>query len=277
MTILSETGPLEGSFFVARGPIRGTVLLNAGTGIPRRFYAAFAAHLASRGFATLTYDYRGIGGSAPESLRDLEVTKQDWARHDFSAAFRWLEERIPEVPRFVLGHSVGGQLLALMDRPEAIDGVVTVATSFGYWRYMPKPYGWFVGFLWYFGIPFFTRLLGYVPARRLGLGEDLPAGVALEWARWGKRVSYFTEELADEAGFETLQAPWKAITIEDDDVATAKNSDPLLALYRGARIERTHLRPRDFGYSSIGHLRFFSSRRDKLWPQVSDWLVAQTG
>ena len=54
---------LAATLFDTAPPLRGALLLNGGTGIARQFYAAFAAHLAGRGFAVLTYDYRRIGGS----------------------------------------------------------------------------------------------------------------------------------------------------------------------------------------------------------------------
>src|SRR5258708_34295879 len=54
---------LAATLFEPAMPNGMAILLNSGTGIPRRFYGAFAQHLADRGFAVLTYDYRGIGES----------------------------------------------------------------------------------------------------------------------------------------------------------------------------------------------------------------------
>ncbi len=47
----------------------GLVLVHAATAVPARYYAPFAAALAGRGLAALTYDYRGIGASRPPKLR----------------------------------------------------------------------------------------------------------------------------------------------------------------------------------------------------------------
>ena len=41
------------------------VVINAATGVPRYFYRHFAAYLRDQGWTAVTYDYRGIGGSAP--------------------------------------------------------------------------------------------------------------------------------------------------------------------------------------------------------------------
>jgi predicted alpha/beta hydrolase len=247
-----------------------------GTAIPRRFYAPFATHLAARGFVTLTLDFRGVGDSRPVSLRGFEATKQDWARLDFSAGFGWLEEHTPDVPHYVVGHSVGGQLLALMTAPEAIDGVVTFASGFGYWANMTSPYKWFVASLWYVGIPLGTAISGYMPAKRFGLGEDIPTGVAREWARWGRRADYFTSELASEPGFAALRAPWLALYTSDDDIATPKNAGSFLALYPNAEKEVRTLHPREYGFDQIGHLGFFSRDRQILWNHASDWLIERS-
>lgn len=264
---------LGASLYEPVGAPRATVLLLGGTGIPRRFYAPFAAHLADRGLLTLTLDFRGVGSSRPASLRGFDATKQDWARLDASAAFDWLERRAPDLPRLVVGHSVGGQLLGLLDRPEAIDAVATFGTGFGYWGNMPAPYKWFVASLWYVGIPAATSLFGYMPAKRLGLGEDLPAGVAREWARWGRRADYFTGELAAEPGFAALRAPWLAVYASDDEIATPENASGLLSLYPHADKETRVLRPEERNLPAIGHLGLFSRRRRALWPEISDWLL----
>jgi hypothetical protein len=104
---------LTGSLFVPDGPPHATLLVNSGTGIPRRFYARFAAHAADRGVAALTYDYRGVGDSAPASLRDDDARYRDWGQQDIPGAIDWLTRRFPGGPLYAVGHSTGGQQLGL--------------------------------------------------------------------------------------------------------------------------------------------------------------------
>ena len=42
--------------------------------------------------------------------------------------------------------------------------------------------------------PALCRLFGYMPARRLGLGEDLPAPAMLQWGRWSAMPEYFYDD-----------------------------------------------------------------------------------
>jgi predicted alpha/beta hydrolase len=58
---------LAATLFEPQTPNGAAILVNSGTGIPRQFYGAFANHLALRGFAVLTYDYRAVGGSEAPS------------------------------------------------------------------------------------------------------------------------------------------------------------------------------------------------------------------
>lgn len=261
--------PLAATFFTPARP-RAAVLIAAGTGIPRYVYARFAAWLAGRGYGVMTFDYRGIGDARPERLRGFRASKIDWGVQDMSAAFAALRRRWPDRPHYVLGHSVGGQLLGLMQGVEHIDGVATYGAGFGYWRALTGRQRWLAATMWYLGIPLTTALLGYLPARRLGLGEDLPAEVARDWARWGKRADYFRAEIGEAPGFQRLSAPWRAFLATDDAVATPANALPLYAMYR-TPIEVTHLDPATFGYPDLGHIDFFRGTRSAAWSEVADW------
>lgn len=42
--------------------------------------------------------------------------------------------------------------------------------------------------------PVFCSIFGYMPARRLGLGEDLPAPVMRQWGRWSAMPGYFYDD-----------------------------------------------------------------------------------
>ncbi len=260
---------LHGQTFVPPNP-KASVLLSTGTGIPQWFYTHFATNLAARGYAVMTWDYRGIGASAPESLRGLKATKRDWGRLDTSAALARCKHEFPDIPLFVFGHSVGGQLLGITKGVELIDGVATYGSGFGYWGEMPQPYGLFVASLWYVTIPVLSRAFGYMPAKLLGLGEDLPAGVAQDWARWGRRRTYFKSELEHETGFRLLDAPFKAFVASDDDIARGSNVDLLYEMF-ATDIETEVLQPADFGLDSLGHIEFFSRRRKSAWRVVPDY------
>lgn len=252
------------------------MLLSGATGVPQGFYAAFAAHLASRGFPTLTYDYRGIGGSRPSSLRGFEARMQDWARLDASAALTWLKER-EHGPLFLVGHSVGGQLVGLVHGHERLRANLAVATSTGTWWKMSGSYRLFCAFVWYVFAPPALGLAGYLPARRIGAGEDLPAGVAREWSRWCRSEDYFGRHLPTEdlQAMSDVRQPWRSIAFTDDPIANRTTVPALLSFYPSVHLESRFVAPREIGASRIGHLGFFSRRLgDRLWPLAVEFLEA---
>ncbi|MGE3780004.1 MAG: alpha/beta fold hydrolase, partial [Pirellulaceae bacterium] len=170
--------------------IEAGVILNSATGVHRRFYARFATYLAERhGFAVLTYDFRGIGGSRPSSFRDFNARFRDWPLLDMPAAIDWLRQEVKPARLFLIGHSAGGNLMGLAPNLSAIDAAVLVGSQLGYWRLWPASIRYAMAATWYVAVPLLSRLFGYVPGW-LGAGQHWPRGIATELARWCRHPDY---------------------------------------------------------------------------------------
>jgi predicted alpha/beta hydrolase len=129
-------------------------------------------------------------------------------------------------------------------------------------------------------MPAVTRVVGYFPGQRLRLLEDLPAGVALEWAARRKPDFWWHLKLADGKPdkaliqqlirrFEAIRALTVAIRFSDDPFATKEATERILGLYKNATASRLVLGPSDGDGRPIRHFAFFSSRfRQTLWPRV---------
>ncbi len=252
-------------------PVRANLVINSGTGTPKEFYLPFARFMARQGIQTLVYDYRGIGGSRPRALRGFGARMQDWGRLDMPAAVDHMAALSPDVPTFVLGHSVGGQLLGLMPNHEKVRAAFLVATSTGYWGDFPKAYGAFAAALWYGVIPLTTSILGYAPAKKMRLGEDLPGGVAREWGEWCKRPSYFADlaTTGQPYFFDKIQYPMWSLGFADDPIANPVTIAAMNKLFAKTPIESEFIVPRDIGRKEIGHFGFFSRKSETvLWPKA---------
>jgi predicted alpha/beta hydrolase len=261
---------LAASVFEAPGSDT-VVLVNAATGVPRQFYKYFAAYFRDNGWTTVTYDYRGIGESAPPSLRGFTVRMRDWALIDIPEVIDWVSSEFRPRRLFAVGHSFGGQGIGLIERPQRITAMVGVSAQSGYWGVQGGAEKYRARFAVTVLIPVLTRLFGYFPWSRFAAGEDLPAGVALEWARWCRDRNYLLgDETLPLGRYDAFAAPILAYSIEDDDWGTAPAVDDMMRAYRD--VTRRHLVPADYGLDKIGHMGFFRSGSEAIWDEVIAWL-----
>jgi predicted alpha/beta hydrolase len=270
--------PLAASVFRPARPAATWIVVNPATAVPRTYYARFARFLCEQGFAVVTYDYRGIGGSRPRRLRGFPARMRDWAQQDAAGVMDWIDARHGG-PLVAVGHSFGGQALGLLPRPERLSGALIVGAQSGYWRHWPRWRGLVLGTLWRVVLPGLSAACGYYPASWLRMGEDMPAGVAQEWARWGLQPGYVTD--ADggalRPGYARVAFPIRSYSFSDDTFAPPRAVEALLGFYTGATVERRALTPRDLGVGSIGHWGFFRERfRDSLWTEAAAWIRGVT-
>jgi predicted alpha/beta hydrolase len=262
--------PLAATRVHAAPGARHLVLVAPATGVKRRLYRPFADHLAARGLDVLTWDWRGTGDSRPASLRGFAASMTAWATQDLAGAIAWGRAAAPDARLVVVGHSFGGQAVGLAPNAGALSGIVTVAAQNGYWGHWPAGTRWRYAALWYVGMPALTRVFGYFPARRLGLGEDLPRGVALQWARWCRTPDY----LGDWDGHRRLRQPLLAFGFTDDPYAPPRAVDALYRQYGGAERTLREVAPRDVGLDRLGHFGFFhAGRAPALWDETAAWIA----
>ncbi|HKF99981.1 MAG TPA: alpha/beta fold hydrolase [Xanthobacteraceae bacterium] len=277
-TIPARDGyPLAATVFTPDRAPKSTVLINAAAAVPRKIYRGFASYLAQHGFAALTYDYRGVAGSRPPSLRGFPARMRDWAALDAAAAIDHVRRVWPAADLKVVGHSFGGQAVGLMPNNSEISRALLVAAQAGYWRLFHAPEKYRVYLMMRFvGSPI-AWTLGYVPGR-LGIGEDLPRDVFLEWTRWVGQKRYFFDDptLTALENFPRYRGKLRAISMTDDPWATEAAVNLLCTGFTGTAPERVDIRPRDVGAERIGHFGFFRpEHRDTLWRDAADWLARE--
>jgi predicted alpha/beta hydrolase len=279
-TIAARDGfALAATVFTPESAPRAVVLINSATAVPRRLYRGFAACLAERGCAVLTYDYRGTGGSRPRSLRRFPARMRDWAALDAAGAIDHVRAVWAALPLRVVGHSFGGQAVGLVPNNSEIERALLVAAQSGYWRFYLTPLERArVWAMFNLVLPPVARVLGYAPGW-LGIGEDLPRGVVLEWRGWCMRKGFFFDDATLDAlaNFSRYSGPLRAIGIDDDPWATRPAIEALVAHFTGAEVQRVQIEPRRLGVDRIGHFGFFRrEHRDTLWRDAADWLENPT-
>jgi predicted alpha/beta hydrolase len=222
----------------AAGRGKAVVLIGSATAVRRQFYGKFATYLAENGFDVLTFDYRGIGGSKPASLRGFEARMRDWAALDLTAAIDFTAREAQGRPLLLVGHSFGGQALGLVPNNTKISRALLVAAQVGYWRLFPPPENYRVYVRLRFFAPAIIRVFGYLPGW-IGVGEDLPKGAALEWAGWCMNPRYLFDDatLETRKNFPHYKGALRAIGLSDDTWAPPRAVELLLEGYTGTKPE----------------------------------------
>lgn len=271
LTLRAADGyPLAATRYPAAGTAQASLVIGGATAVPQGFYRRFAEHAAARGHEVWTLDYRGIGRSAPPSLRGFRMDYLDWARLDLAALVDAAHR--PERPLFMAGHSFGGHAFGLLPNHAKVAGFWTFATGAGWHGWMPPAERLRVLALWHLIGPVATRLAGYLPWSRLGMGEDLPIDVYRQWKHWCRYPRYFFDDPAQRAlreHFAAVRTPIVAANALDDLWAPPASRDAFMAGYRAAPVETLDIDPKAHG--PIGHMGYFRPQAAALWGQALDW------
>jgi predicted alpha/beta hydrolase len=254
------------------GPTRAHLIVAGATAVPQQFYKRFAQFAASRGFDTLTLDYRGVGLSAPPSLKGFTMDYLDWARQDLAAAVDAMKS--DQLPLFMVGHSFGGHAFGLLPNHREISGLYTFATGAGWSGWMPPLERLKVLFMWWMLGPVVTRLVGYLPWSRLGMGEDLPLDVYRQWRQWCRYPRYFFDDPSLpnlQGAFDSVRAPIVAANALDDAWAPPRSRDAFMAGYRQTQWQQLDIDPSQAGVGPIGHMGYFRPSAQPLWSAALNW------
>ncbi len=246
------------------------VIIASATGVVKEFYKHFVSFLYDQGISVVTFDYGGIGRSKPISLRKFRTSARRWATNDLETVILHVRETFPEQELVLLGHSIGGQLFGLTATSLLASRIVLVGAQSGYYKFWPVPERWKMLLAWKVLFPLFYSWLGYIPTRRLTPMEDLPGGMAMEWARWCLSPGYLFDHIDKEyLHFDRITVPLISFSTDGDKFATEASTDWLTARFSAAQTERIHLKPADYGVKNIGHFGYFQKRCSRsVWPEL---------
>ena len=265
--------PTIATRFEAQGLRRGQLIVAGATGVPQRFYRAFARYASERGYETLTLDYRGVGLSKPRSLRGFRMDYLDWARLDLAAAV----QAMPTAggPLFMVGHSFGGHAFGVLPGHERVERFHGFGVGAGWAGWMKPTERLRVRLMWHVIGPVIVRWKGYLAWSMLGFGEDLPLGVYRDWKRWCGYPRYFFDDpdMRDvTAGFARVRTPMVTVTALDDAWAPPASRDAFMRGYSQAPWSAVEIDPAASGLGPLGHMGYFRPHASALWRTALDWL-----
>ncbi len=257
----------------ATGQAPRVAIMNGAMGVRHERYDGFARYLSAKGWIVVTYDYRGIGGSRHGSLKGSPARLMEWGEKDLAGVIDFVYREFAPERCVAIGHSIGGQILALAPNHEKLDAALLIASQKGYTKYWDGIWRSMVTALWY-ALPVLVKLFGRLP---MGMGgcEDLPPRVALDWQRWAMVPDFVDENWESLDGkFRGFTSPMLSISFSDDQMyAPFRAVEALLDLYPSAPSQHWHFRPNDVGAKSVGHSGFFNAGTcPELWESTNQWL-----
>lgn len=210
--------------------------------------------MANLGYEVTSFDYRGIGKSAPKSLKNFKMDYLDWGKKDLSGLLDHISDY--SLPLFLIGHSFGGQALGLIDNHQKVTACYSLGTGIGWPEYMPL----------------MVKRHGYMAWSKLKMGIDLPSDVFKQWRKWSKYPEYFfADPKLDFLVLQYSKVKTKifAATSLDDEWATPKSRDAFMKYYTSSQVDLINIDPKAYGSSSIGHMGYFKKNAQPIWQSIA--------
>lgn len=253
---------------------KAVVLINPATATNTAYYLPFANFLVAHGYHVMLWNYRGYCESRLTDIKHSDFTYADIGNYDIPAAINQAKALFPDLPLYCIGHSAGGQQIGFTETSQQLSGLIAVAVSAGYAGHMPLGYRLKANLFFRAIVPLSVRLVGYVPAKKLKLMEDLPSKMAIEWGRWCKEENMFFSpkyyaQAVPNSIYQQLEFPVQVITATDDEISTAKNTHNLWQHIHSHQGINFHCYDAKQSPSrSIEHFGYFRKTNQFIWQDM---------
>lgn len=274
----ADGGQVGLTLHAAEDADRPVILIHPATAVRERLYWPFAEFLRLCGFNVVTYNYRGVGAGARDRANQ-HLTMRDWISQDVPAVTGWAGQRFPGARMLAIGHSLGGHAIGLCDNSKPLTAAALIASHAGALRLIRGRIERLrVDMVFRAVVPVIASASRRFPAKRLGVGEDLPSAAMRDWGNWIKMPRYFFDDPSMNAAaqFARVKAPLLCYGFDDDPWATTAAIDLLTSHFTSTTVLRRQIDPATYGPNAIGHMGFFKPHhRETLWAEVANWLQMQ--
>ncbi|KAI3631306.1 hypothetical protein MIR68_010796 [Amoeboaphelidium protococcarum] len=276
LTIDAAGFPLSATLFEPDNALKAVVLIQSATGVKRLFYRRYAQYLMEQGCAVLIYDYRGVGDSIPDNgLTAIHADiRTSWAVIDQGAVTKFLIDRYPSTPLYMVCHSVGCHITPMNPYINKVRRVLFVGANSAHWRYARSRMS-LLAFPYYVAAT--TKLLGYFPASKINLCDDLPSGIGYDWSRWSRFKEYCTVDPEINAAYKAFRVESLSLCFSDDHLCHYKAFKSWVDLFSdqpGRKPQLRYLTPADVGLKRVDHMGFFyDTNKEALWVPYTQWLL----
>lgn len=241
-----------------------------------------ARFLASRGWRTIAFDFRGHGESGTPAADGGSWTYDDLVRLDLPAVVACARARAKKLPVVVVGHSLGGHVALAAQGTGRIDANAIVGIASNVWLPVLEPsrVRWAMkrATMALVGVACDKR--GYFPARALRAGSDDEAAAYFAALRRCVDRGRWTSDDGREdylASLANVTVPVMSLASDGDRINCAPEcAERFHARCAGPRaVER--VRRADGGGAPPGHMELVTTERAKsAWERVESWMRQST-
>lgn len=247
------------------------IIIAPGVGLTQEYYDPFASFFCAKGFVVITFDYRGVGRSAPQRLSGYPANMHQWAVQDINAVLLYAKNNYVKHELIYAGHGIGGEIIGLAPASQYINRLILISSSLScaaLWPWQSK--------IKIEGLKLIAKLsssvFGYFPGKQLKIIGNLPRGVVHEWANWCDTTNGLFGIFPDN-NYRKLNVPILAFTFADDWRCPPRAVKELLNRFENSTITWYHMKPKELGMKSIGQNDFFyDSMKNTLWETLLQWI-----
>jgi predicted alpha/beta hydrolase len=159
----------------------------------------FADALAADGIAVGLHEWRGLGQSDRRASRRCDWGYRELLDLDVPAGLNAMHAELGDLPRWMAGHSLGGQLALIhaARRSADFEGVLLVASGQPHWRAFPGV-GAAAVLAFACVMPGITALAGHFPGALLRFAGREASQLMRDWAGTALRGNYQVRAFGDE-------------------------------------------------------------------------------
>lgn len=250
------------------------VLILPAMAMKAKNYLPLAKELHAQGLSVAMTDLRAHGEAQPELGLHRDFGYREMLETDLPALVAAVQERFPEAPIHLFGHSLGGQLALLFTaaEPERIAGVTVIGTGTVFWWAFGARRWWeALSQIQWIGLV--ARWKGHWPGGVL-IPAPMPGGVMRDWSMHSL-TSYYRPK-GSKRQYNTLlramSAPVLALSLSDDVLGPKSNVDFLVSRMPNARVTQWHIDEN----SPVEHRDHFLWVKDSpaIAARVATWIVA---
>lgn len=191
-------------------------------GVASFYYKPLAVSLAEKGFIVVTADVRGHGHSSVRPSRKVDYGYHEMIEVDYVGILKKVEELYPHCKKYLLGHSLGGQIVSLYlsKYPTDYAGLILVACCSVYYKSWEgnAKYSIWAGTQM---ARLASSIFGYYPGKKLGFAGTEGRTVMKDWSRQARTGKYLVENNPHdfEASLKQMDLPTLVISFQGDKLA----------------------------------------------------------